>query len=278
LSVSVLNMSARAIPFLLLGETRAALLRERLLQGMQQWQQHWFAEAATLDLLTQHAVDAPWPGSLSMVFVAAHEPLLQIGASAEFLARLLGLQAMSACAGPSAMPAELARSLQLEMLRHLAETWLQSSGVTAYPRADAEDDDTPSIDTQRWWHATFTQPHSFERLWLLIHPSVVAGLAPARSASATMAPVACRAAIGAEAVSVEAWLGEVRLTLRDFATLRAGDVLVLEDNQSGYLTAHDQQRIATLQPGRQRQQRAVSIDTLLQPPAASTHLHNREGR
>jgi hypothetical protein len=271
-------MSAAAVPYLLLGEARTALLRERLSHAMQAWQQHWFAHAVTLDLATQSGVAPIWVGSSSAVFVVGSQPVLHISASTEFVARSLGLQSMSAPGGSSGGTAELARSLQLEMLQHLGETLLQLSGVQAspLPAADAEDLES-SPDTRRWWYATFAQPHSFERLALLIHPWFVAGLVPAQKA-APAALTSRRAAIGCEVIDVEAWLGEVQLTLRDFTTLRAGDVLVLEADQSAYLTGHDRGRIATLQPGRQSQQRAVRIDTALQRPDLPSHLHSSEGR
>ena len=58
------------------------------------------------------------------------------------------------------------------------------------------------------------------RLLLLIHPNVVAGLAPAQQSAALAALTSRRAAIGSEVMKVEAWLGEVQLKLRDFTTLR----------------------------------------------------------
>jgi hypothetical protein len=268
-----------AVPYLLLGEARTALLRERLLRGVQTWQQHWFAHTATLDLVTQSAVDPPWPGALRTVFGVAQQPLLHIDATTEFVARSLCLQAMSAPGGSSGMAAALARSLQLEMLEHLGQRLLELAGVQATPLPAADDDEPIArpIDTRRWWYATFTQLHSFERLMLLIHPTIVAGLAPLPRAP-TPGPLAPRhAAIGAEAVGVEAWLGEVQLTLRDFTTLRPGDVLVLEDAQCAYLTAHDRERIATLHPGRQSEQRAVRIDTVLQRPDSHSQLHSSRG-
>jgi hypothetical protein len=271
-------VSAAAVPYLLLGEARTALLRERLLHAMQSWQQHWFVHTVTLDLATQSAVAPSWVGSLSAVFVVTDRPVLHIGASTEFVARSLGLQAMSAPGGSSGTAAELARSLQLEMLQHLGETLLQLSGVQASPLpATDADESEPTIDTRRWWYATFTQPHSFERLALLIHPLIVAGLVPVQQA-APAALTSRRAAIGCEVVDVEAWLGEVPLTLRDFTTLRAGDVLVLEAEQSAYLTGHGRGWIATLQPGRQGQRRAVHIDIALQRPDLLSHLHSPKGR
>jgi Type III flagellar switch regulator (C-ring) FliN C-term len=254
-------MSDTAMPYLLLGEERTALLRARLLHAMQAWQQHWFARVAPLDLTIEPAVASPGMSSLSVVF-AASQPVLHIGASEEFVARSLGLQAMSAPGGSSGMQAVLARSLQLEMLQHLGQIVLQPSGVQAsFLPTEAEDFEL-CIDTLRWWYAGFSQPHSFERLAMLIHPMIVAGLLPLQQ-SVLAALNSRRAAIGSEVVEVEAWLGEVRLSLRDFTTLRVGDVLVLEDDQSGYLTGHDRGRIATLQPGRQQQQRAVRIGTAL---------------
>jgi hypothetical protein len=270
-------MSAAAIPYLLLGEARTAALRERLLHGVQAWQQHWFAHAATLDLAVHPAVDPPWPGPLRTVFGVAGQPLLQVEVTTEFVARALCLQAMSAPGGSSGMAAQLAPALQLDMLQHLAESLLALSGVRASPLPDADDDIAVPIDSRRWWHATLAQPHSFERLLLLIHPTLVAGLVRVPRAPTSAALVSRHAAIGGEVVSVEAWLGEVRLTLRDFTTLRAGDVLVLEDDQCAQLAALDGVRIATLQPGHQHLQRAVRIDTVLQRLDSHSHPQNSRG-
>lgn len=259
-----------AIPYLLLGQARAAALRGRLVHALQAWQHHWFTHAACLDLAIEPADDPPWAGTLAVMFVAEQQPLLHIGASAEFVARLLGLQAMSAPAAPGGSDAQLARSLQLEMLQHLGATLLELAGVPAARLPAAEDDAVePPVDTRRWWYANFTQPHSFERLVLLIHPSLVTALTPAPKAAPAAAFASRRAAVGSETMSVEALLGQVQLTLRDFTTLRIGDVLVLDHDQAAYLTAHDGARIATLQPGRRSAQRAVRIDTVLQPDAPS---------
>lgn len=270
-------MSA-AVPYLLLGEARNALLRQRLLRAVQTWQQHWFAHTATLDLVMQPAVDPSWPESLHAAFMAGEQAVLHLGATTEFVARALCLQAMSAPGGPSTLSAQLARSLQLEMLQHLGQTLLELSGVqaVAVPAADDEAGSAP-LDTRRWWCATLTQPHSFERLSLFIHPMIISGLTPIAKTTGAAALASRRAAIGGEAVCVEAWLGEVQLSLRDFTTLRAGDVLVLESDQCAYLTAHDRTRIASLQPGRESQQRAVRIDTLLQRPQPLSSTPNSRG-
>jgi hypothetical protein len=261
-----------------LGQARAGALRERLVQALRAWQHHWFTHAATLDLAIEHGNDPPWAGTLGIMFVAEQQPLLHLGASAEFVARLLGLQAMSAPAAPGGSDAQLARSLQLEMLQHLGESLLALAAVQA-TRLPAADDDAvePPVDTRRWWYANFMQPHSFERLVLLIHPTVVTGLTPVPQAAPTAPCTSRRIAVGCEAVGVEALLGHVQLTLRDFTTLSTGDVLVLEHDQSAYLTAHDGEHIATLQPGRRDGQRAVRIDAVLQRPDAPHPLPSSRG-
>jgi hypothetical protein len=256
---------SQPLPYLLLGDARSNEVRQRLLACVDEWQRRWFGTAAELEplLLPTSGTLAAW--SLRALFSdQAHGPVLQLGATAEFIPRLLGLQSMSAPAGSSSLPSEVAEALQTEVLQRLGEALMRCAGLGLIqpPGSIAQEAAfyEPPV-TRRWFHASIAQPHSLERLCLLLHPCIIERLTPLQP-SAKGALVSRRKAITPATVRVEAWLGETILTLDEFATLRLGDVLVLESDRPAYLTSRDQ-RIATLQPGRQRMQRAVSIGNVV---------------
>jgi len=259
-------------PYLLLGEARSNVLRQRLVGCVDEWQRCWFGPAVELEPLILPASGSLAAWSLRALFSdQSHGPVLHLGATAEFIPRLLGLQSMSAPAGSSSLSSEVAEALQVEVLQSLGEALLQQAGLRVLqPPVDGAVLAEPP-DTRRWFHASLAPPHSLERLCLLLHPLLIEGLAPLQRRTLKGALSSRRKAIAPATVLVEAWLGEAVLTLGEFATLRLGDVLVLESDRPAYLTSHDQQRIAALHLGRQRMQRAVSIGSVVE----KSNLHGK---
>jgi hypothetical protein len=248
------------LPHQLLGEARANALRERARGCVDEWQQRWFGHTVEFELSIVAASGRQVGGSLC---VTAHEysqgPVLQMGVTAELLPRLLGLRGMTGPAGSAVLSAALAQALQLDLLRDLGATLLQLAGLSLLPAPTGDAGSEEHVLTRGWHQVSCTLLRSLERLELLLHPALIEGLAPPQRSRSFAAVASRRSAVAREPVRVEAWLGEARLTLSELATLRPGDVLVLDNSQAMQLTTHDRQRIATLQLGRRRRQRVVSI-------------------
>ncbi len=252
------------VPYQLLGEARATMLRACVRRCLEGWQQDWFGRGPDLEPVLMRASGTQVGGSLCLTL---HEPthgaVLQIGATTGLIPCLLGLHGMSGPAGSCAPAPVLAQDLQVEILRELGEALLQRAGLQQLQvpvEAAAREE---IVATRRWHQLSCAAVHSLERLSLLLHPALLEGLAPPLRDHSSGTLVPRRNAVAPESIRIEAWLGEVDLTLSEFSTLRLGDVLVLEGSQVAYLTAHERQRIATLQLGRQRRQRAVSIASVV---------------
>ncbi len=243
-------------PIMLLGSNRRQQLTQSLLQTLQSWRQQWGGNAHLplvvdcADSLTRKAV-APGGRTIAFGADAADVPLLLIAIPADVQYELLGV----------AGGGEIANAAVTEALQALC---LQLSEPAATARASVRAYQSDKL-AQAWsrYGCTMTIKTAADRVLLSarLSPQLLLAMLPASTTKSADPIASRRSAIGEEVVDVHAWLGEAEVTLSDLATLRVGDVIVLQAsvNGAGYLALPDGRQLAPIRVGRVAERRAVNV-------------------
>jgi hypothetical protein len=203
---------------------------------------------------------APLPGGRLLTFGAdtAAGPLLTIAAPVDMHYELLGVAAARAAGDVSG---DIAHSVVTEALQklciHLADPGA-AEGINVH---SCQGDGL----AQRWscngWTVTFKTAGERVLLWARLSPRLLLSMLPPQTAKPVEPLNSRRSAIGEEVVGVQAWLGEAEVQLADLATLRVGDVILLNTSVegAGRLTMSDGQQVAGIRLGSVVGRRAVSV-------------------
>lgn len=249
-------------PIVLLGANRRQQLTQSLLQMVRSWRQQWGGGAHTplvvdcADSLTRKAV-APGGRLIAFGADAAGGPLLLIAIPADAQHELLGVAApRSPDGGGEIANAVIAEALQALCLQLSEPAAMERSSVHAYQGDKL---------AQAWsrYGCTVTVKTAAERVLfsMRLSPQLLLAMLPAQAAKPADPVASRRSAIGEEVVDVHAWLGEAEVTLTDLATLRVGDVILLQAsvNGAGYLALPDGRQLAAIRLGRVGERRAVNV-------------------
>lgn len=250
-------------PILLLGSSRLKQLTQSLLQSLHAWRKQWSGSSqATLTIESAEGLTrkAPLPGGRLLTFCAdaASGPLLVIAVPVDMQYELLGLTAPRAAVdgGGDIANAVVTEALQALCLR-LADA-SSAEGITVHP---CHGDGLAQRWSRHGWTVTFKTAGDRVLLWARLSPQLLHAMLPTQAPKPVESLISRRNAIGEEVVSVQAWLGEAEVQLTDLATLRVGDVILLDTSVegAGRLTLADGRQVAGIRLGSVVGRRAVSV-------------------
>lgn len=258
-----MSTQAHCEPVILLGASRRERLVQSLKQVIAEWRQQWSGgtpagfEVDVADALsrrpTLHAGRA-----LTFSAAAGDERLLVITVPAESQHELLGLPAPRTVVDGGG---ETAAAVVSEALQALCSRLTRAKAASAVDITSLSADKLPQVWGQ--YGLTVTIKTASERVLLRarMFPELLQALLPPQAGKPAEALVSRRSAIGAEPVAVNAWLGEVEVTLDELASLQVGDVLLLaaDVNGAGHLSLPDGRELAQIRLGSAAGRRAVSV-------------------
>jgi len=262
--------AAAPASYLLLGETRAQMLRASLGDCIAGWRGTWAsagAPAAAIELHLQGQTPLLACGGHAGVVRAAKEgaTLLEILTGTDVLASLVGLGSQESGAPllHAAEHRELAEELRSEILGALADAILRRAGISG-ARIDNAPGTLGDVARRAATERRVCMSISFSRpatqIVLFLSAALVERLAPPRRANADGKLTRAQSAIGEESVYVEALIGHSQVTLRELAALAPGDVVILDHDlsQNGSLAIRGEV-FAEMKLGRSADKRAVTI-------------------
>lgn len=249
-------------PLVLLGASRRQQLADSLLQTLQGWRKQWSGSShvtLTIDSAESLTRKAPLPGGRLLTFGAdtSAGPLLTIAVPVDLHHELLGVAASRASVDGSGDIASLVVAEALQALCVRLASPSAAEGISAH---SCHSDGL----AQRWscngWSVTVKAAGDRVLMWARFSARLLLATLPAQPAKSAEPLSSRRSAIGEEVVDVHAWLGEAEVQLADLATLRVGDVILLDASVegAGRLTLSGGQQIAGIRLGSVLGQRAVS--------------------
>lgn len=261
-----MSEAAPVVPFVLLGDTRRALLEGTLADRLQKWWNHWSA-AGGEKVVVQTGPDADeacrrflqsTPSLL--VGVSIDDTLgMHIAFDGSLLPAMLGL-------GTSTLDHtsdhDDVRDLQREILNHLVRTCLAMSLHQRIELDDHRNTQAQRLTQAREGRCVFVlATWQRTRLVILLHPHTLDWIASRRPMPSTERLTRRAGAIDDEHVRIEAFLGEAEVSLQELACLKPGHVIVLNQplSQPGYLAMHDGRRLASVSVGASDVSRAVIV-------------------
>jgi flagellar motor switch/type III secretory pathway protein FliN len=264
-------MSARTIPYLLLGETRRKKLEACVAAAASRWHREWLPEqtqpiraqveelrARPIDIRAHEAVcfGVSVEGTESLVFIVPRRSL----------AGLVGAPSHGADASSRfADDRSLAAALEREALVRLARTLLphlNASDIELERLALGAVDVAREYDSERYVCTCITIGDTRCVLDVLFAPSLVEKLMPQRPpAPDTERVEKRRSAVAAQEIGLDGVLGVAEVSVSELAALCVGDVIVLEQMlaDAGAIAVRGGERIGSAALGRVDGKRAIQI-------------------
>lgn len=258
---------AASTPYLLFGVSQRTTLQEALAARVGRWRAQWSTATAPVSIGVPETFASAWAlvthssGSLLSVVVDG-VALLHVQSPPGFVPMLVGMHTRAD--EPFATDHEIATQVRGVAMRSLCAALLQ--GVATERLEYDEDGGTHAarIDTARKQRAfpvaVSFGPHN-AKCTLILHPRLVESLAPKRRVAAPGALDRRRLAIADEAVRVQAFLGDVELSLAELTSLSEGDVIVLDHvlSEPAQLLTDAGTHVCTVALGSNGNRRAVRV-------------------
>lgn len=249
-------------PVILLGTSRCQRLTQLLTQAVEEWRQQWSGvghcalEVDVAEALCRRPTMAAGR-ALALIAAIGDERLLAITVPMEAQHELLGVPAPRTVieGGSESAMAVVSEALQA-LCSRLARATATDVNVTSVPGEKL---------SQAWsqYGLTVLVKTVGERVLLRarLFPELLQAMLPAQAVKPTESLVSRRNAIGIETVPVQAWLGQATVSLGELASLRIGDVILLDANVNGagHLALPDGRELAQIRLGSAAGKRAVSV-------------------
>lgn len=267
--------SRRAVPLLVLGESRTSALRQRLDSVVKSWHQTWSSEGASppvTELATEGAEHETRNGAVAIVASRDETVLLCAIASGDIGRLLVGAGAAEGLAAVSppteGLSASLTENIIRELCKYIVESALPGARCTL-ERQPPSSRHIANLTAARSIAATVAFGKGLPAIELVLEAEVVdALLGPRPLGASSEGMTSRRRATNDQSVRVTAVLGTAAVSWRDLTTLAAGEVLVLDQTLESpcALVVGDDTRIADAQLGTRGGALAVQI-TRITPEA-----------
>jgi flagellar motor switch/type III secretory pathway protein FliN len=264
-------METEALPYLVLGDSRRALLAQKLRGVITEWGRRWVGELQPT-VVVEPAVpkaragsDAPSHDCCVVDLGSQQRPRMHILCPATLLPALLGARHTLPDISSACARAPIAAALQSELLESLGNYLARAAGEADLPvhvgRWSAHCLDQPP-PRKRWIAVTVSFDGIRPALSLLLDSQLAARFAPgAPSVERRDGLAKRRAAIRAAAARVEVVLGDAEVEFAQLTDLAIGDVVVLNQalTSPAQLYSANGARIGAVQLGQVGAQLAVSM-------------------
>lgn len=259
------NEKSRVEPLLLLSDSRSSALERVLTKAAERWQQRWSTAVELVRIVPEERRGARAERGIvrTLRVTRGHDVLLYLTASTEDVVVFLGAAIASIGGSAAEAPHGIAGELQMEILRSLCAELIGAGASEDVVIEPVQSRPPPCLATRasRYWSASMVFGASRARFSFSLSPTCIERLVPRPASVASEAAARRRNAIGTATIRLEAVLGEVELSLRDFVQMNPGDVLVLGRalGEAGELITESGARVAGIQLGRADAYRAVSV-------------------